>query len=174
MLTLTLFRHAKSSWATPGLPDFDRPLAPRGEAAVERMAAFLTENDLTPDLILCSSARRTRETLDLALPAFKTRPQIEFDETLYHAVAPVMIGIIRHTPDEIRNLMILGHNPGLQALAIDLVGSGDPELRRAVTRKFPTAAIAVIGFDVPGWAGIKPRGGTLKHFVTPKLLRRQE
>ncbi len=174
MRVLTLFRHAKSSWATPGLPDFDRPLAPRGEAAVALMAAFLAQNGLAPDLILCSSARRTRETLDLALPAFKTRPRVEFDETLYHAVAPVMIGLIQQTPEEIRNLMILGHNPGLQALAIDLVGAGDTELRRAVTRKFPTAAIAVIAFDVPDWAGIKPRGGTLTLFATPKLLKRKE
>ena len=75
MLTLTLFRHAKSSWATPGLPDFDRPLAPRGEEAAPLMAAFLAESGLAPDLVLCSSARRTRETLDLALPAFKTRAE---------------------------------------------------------------------------------------------------
>ena len=174
MLTLTLFRHAKSSWATPGLPDFDRPLAPRGEGVVPRMAAFLAENGLAPDFVLCSSARRTRETLDLALPAFKTSPKIDYDETLYHAPAPVMIGLIRQTPEEIRNLMILGHNPGLQALAIDLVGAGDTELRRAVTRKFPTAAIAAIGFDVPDWASIKPRGGTLTLFATPKLLKRKE
>ena len=138
------------------------------------MAAFLVERGLAPDLVLCSSARRTRETLDLALPAFRPAPKIAYDETLYHAPAPVMIGQIRQTPGDVRKLMILGHNPGLQALAVDLIGSGDPELRRAVTRKFPTAAIAVIGFDVPDWAGIKPRGGTLQHFVTPKLLRRQE
>ena len=125
MRTLTLFRHAKSSWAEPGLPDFDRPLAPRGEDAAPLMAAFLVERGLAPDLVLCSSARRTRETLDLALPAFRPAPKIAYDETLYHAPAPVMIGQIRQTPDEVRNLMILGHNPGLQALAIDLVGAGD-------------------------------------------------
>jgi phosphohistidine phosphatase len=174
MRTLTLFRHAKSSWATPGLADFDRPLAPRGEAAVPPMAAYIAEHGLTPDRIICSSARRTRETLELALPAFTPTPQIDYSETLYHAVAPVMIGLIREMPDEVQRLMVIGHNPGLQALAIDLIGEGDMELRRAILRKFPTAAIAVIGFDVPDWSGVRPRGGRLERFVSPKRLAREE
>ncbi len=173
VLILTLFRHAKSSWATPGLPDFDRPLAPRGEAAAPLMAAFLAENGLIPELILASPSVRTRETLDLALPDFTPQPRIDYDETVYEASAPVMIGLIRQTPDDVHHLMILGHNPGLQALAVDLIGSGDPELRRAIARKFPTAAIAVIGFDVPNWSGVKPRAGTLLRFVTPKWLSRK-
>lgn len=171
MLTLALFRHAKSSWDSPAIDDFDRPLSPRGKKAAPKMAAFLAKQDLAPDHILCSSARRTRDTLALALPAWKIQPSIAYADALYLANVPRLLAITRNAPTHVRHLMIIGHNPGLQAFALHLIGSGDQEARAALNRKFPTAAIAVIGFDAENWADIKPNDGHLMLFATPKQVK---
>ena len=172
MLTLSLFRHAKSSWADAGLEDFDRPLATRGEEAAPLMGAFLAERGLVPDLVLCSGSRRTRQTLDLALALgpLKARPETQFLDDLYHATVPALLAIIRRAPSAPRCLMLVGHNPGLQALALELIGGGDPSGRRAIAHKFPSAAVAVMTFDAPNWAAIGARAAYLTIFMTPKQL----
>lgn len=170
MLTLTLFRHAKSSWADPSLGDFDRPLAPRGEQAAPLMGAFLAERGLIPDLVLCSGSRRTRETLSLAFARLTSQPETQFLDDLYHATVPMLTAIIRAAPAEAHHLMLVGHNPGLQALALDLIGGGDPPGRRAIAHKFPSGAVAVMSFDAPNWAGMRSGGGYLTIFATPKQL----
>jgi phosphohistidine phosphatase len=170
MLALTLFRHAKSSWADQSLGDFDRPLAPRGEEAAPRMGAFLAERGLIPDLVLCSTSRRTRDTLSLALGALTSPPRTQFLDGLYHATVPALTAIIRAAPDEAHHLMLIGHNPGLQALTLHLIGGGDPDGRRAIAHKFPSAAVAVMSFDAPNWAGVSAGGGTLTIFMMPKQL----
>ena len=172
MLTLTLFRHAKSSWADPSLDDFDRPLAPRGEAAAPLMGAFLAERGLIPDLILCSASRRTRQTLSLAFAPLKSQPETQFLDNLYHATVPALTAIIRGAPASKHHLMLIGHNPGLQALALVLIGGGDPAGRRGVAHKFPSAAIGVMTFDAANWAGIRAGGAYLTIFTTPKQLDR--
>jgi phosphohistidine phosphatase len=170
MLTLTLFRHAKSSWNHPALDDFDRPLAPRGEQAAPRMAAYLAEQGLAPDLVLCSAARRTRQTLALALPEWTAEPKIDYAEALYLASVPTLFGSIRATPAEVRHLMIIGHNPGIEMFARLAIGSGEAKARRALAAKFPTAAVAVITWDGESWADMQPGGGHLKLFMTPRLI----
>jgi phosphohistidine phosphatase len=170
MLTLTLFRHAKSSWNHPALDDFDRPLAPRGEKAAPQMAAYLAERGLVPDLVLCSAARRARQTLALALPAWKAQPEIDDAKALYLASVPTMLGIIRATPADVRHLMIIGHNPGIEMFARLAIGSGEAKARRALAAKFPTAAVAVITWDRESWADMQPGGGHLKLFMTPRLI----
>jgi phosphohistidine phosphatase len=174
MLRLTLFRHAKSSWDAADLSDFDRPLAARGETAVPVMAAHLAQKKCVPGLILCSSARRTRQTLDLAIPYWKPRPKIEYLDALYHATAQEMTAILREAPAKAKHVMIVGHNPGLQSLAIHLIGAGEPSERRAIARKFPTAGVAVIVFDAKSWAELQAGRGQLMIFATPKQLLRKE
>lgn len=170
MLTLSLFRHAKSSWADPGLRDFDRPLAPRGEVAAPLIGAFLAERALIPDLVLCSSSQRTRQTLALAFGQLKSRPETQFLDALYHATVPALLAIIRAAPGEARHLMLVGHNPGLQSLALHLIGGGDPAGRRAVAHKFPSGAVAVMTFNAANWAALRSGGGYLTIFMTPKQL----
>src|SRR5262249_52622573 len=151
MLTLTLLRHAKSSWEEP-LDDFDRPLAPRGEKAAPEIGAALAARGLHPDLILCSGALRARETLALVLPNVgEPSPIVVFDDALYmaaprtllrrlHVIAPALQ---RETP---RHVMLVGHNPGFEELALLLIGSGSAEDRAQLATKFPTAGTAVITF----------------------------
>lgn len=170
MLTLTLFRHAKSSWADPSLQDFDRPLARRGEEAAPLMGAFLTERGLIPNLVLCSTSRRTRQTLSLAFGHLKSQPETQFLDGIYHATVPALTAIIQGTPAAKHHLMLVGHNPGLQALALDLIGGGDPAGRRGIAHKFPSAAVAVMTFDAANWAAIRSGAAYLTIFMTPKQL----
>ena len=169
MRTLILFRHAKSSWTNSGLGDFDRPLSERGEKAAPRMAAYIAVQGLVPDVVLCSAARRARDTLELALPSWTPEPRIDFVKALYLAEAPTLLALVRDTPPETQRLMIIGHNPGQQNFALALIGEGAAGAG-PIARKFPTAAVAVIGFDIPGWTAVRPGGGHLASFMTPRQL----
>jgi phosphohistidine phosphatase len=158
---LYLLRHAKSSWDDPALPDRDRPLAPRGRKAAKRLGDHLRERRIEPDLVLCSPARRTRETLArLRLPP---RVQVEFEEGLYAAEADVLLARVRALGDDASAVLLVAHNPGLQALAIELVGDdGAP-----FAEKLPTGALVVLEVEVP-WSVLER--ARLAEYVTPREL----
>lgn len=170
MLTLTLFRHAKSSWELNGQDDRERPLNARGLAATPLMGAFMQENRIRPDLVLCSTAVRTRQTFDLTSAELKPVPKVKYEDALYLADPFLLLERLRKAPRTVKHLMIIGHNPGLQILAVELIGDGDPELIRAISDKLPTAGVVVITFDAASWADVAPGKGHLVHFATPKLL----
>jgi phosphohistidine phosphatase len=170
MLTLSLLRHAKSSWDDPELDDIDRPLNDRGEKAASRMAAFMAENAIAPQLILCSPSVRTRRTLDLVLPALKGKPTVAYEDALYLAAASTLLKRIRKVKAPTRHVMVVGHDPGMHSLAVDLAGSGSPGDLQALSAKFPTCGLAVIAFEASAWPAVKPGAGRLKLFMTPKRL----
>jgi phosphohistidine phosphatase len=170
MLTLSLFRHAKSSWADARLKDFERPLNERGEDAAPRMGAFMARRGIVPDLILCSSAVRTRQTLDLVRPHLRGSPKILYEDALYLAAPSVLLKHIAKVPAKVRHVMVVGHDPGLHTLAQELSGSGRHEDLEALAEKFPTAGLAVIVFAVRQWTEVKRGGGRLELFVVPKRL----
>ncbi|MBN9262372.1 MAG: histidine phosphatase family protein [Hyphomicrobium sp.] len=170
MLTLTLFRHAKSSWELTGVEDSERPLNARGMAAAPVMGSFLKKQGLKPDLVLCSTSVRTRQTLELASGDWDPEPRTKFEGALYLAEPFNMLERVRKTPGTVKHLMIVGHNPGLQIFAIELIGEGDPELITALSQKLPTAGVVVLTFESKSWKDIGPRKGRLVHFATPKML----
>ena len=174
MLTVLLLRHAKSNWDTLSLPDYDRPLAKRGQKAAPLMGAAIARLDLKPDLILCSGAARTRETLALALPALGTpQPEIIYDDAIYMATPGTLMTLLRKLPtgtNAPKTVMVVGHNPGLEELAAELAGGGDKDACKVMAEKFPTGALAVFTFDVPAWSAIAPGGGKLQRFLTPASL----
>lgn len=170
MLTLTLFRHAKSSWDHADLADFDRPLNARGERDAPVMGHYLAEHKLIPDLILCSAARRTRETLALAWADWPVKPHAEFSEALYLATQDTMLGILRNVEGSPAHVMMIGHNPGIHSFAMSMAGTGEADARLALSSKYPTAAIANITFRNDGWPEIKTGGGELAFFITPKQI----
>lgn len=169
MATLSLFRHAKSAWGNPTAGDFDRPLAPRGTRTAPLMGRFMAEQGLEPDIVLCSTATRARQTLDLALPEFNTEPEVRYTDDLYGAGPADMVKLLRALEETCSHAMLVGHNPGMQALALDLVGSGDDANIRSLAQKFPTAALAVIDFD-DRWPDLAPGKGFLRIFMVPKAL----
>jgi phosphohistidine phosphatase len=170
MLTLTLFRHAKSSWELNGLDDRERPLNARGIAAAPLMGAFLRENRIRPELVLCSTAVRTRQTLDLAVTEMKPAPKVKHEDALYLADPFLLLERVRRTPRTVKHLMMVGHNPGLQILCLELIGDGDPDQINAISDKLPTAGVVVITFDTKSWSDVGPGKGRLVHFATPKML----
>lgn len=170
MLTLSLLRHAKSDWSGPGMDDFDRPLAARGREAAPRMGAYMAAAGLRPRLILCSEAVRTRQTLDLVLPHLGDAPEVSFERGLYLASAATMIGRLHRVPATVPHVLMVGHDPGMHETAVALAGRGAPAAMTTLARKFPTAGLAVLAFDVSTWEAIAPGEGRLLAFVTPKSL----
>jgi len=183
MLTLTLLRHAKSSWDDPDLDDHERPLAKRGTEDAPRMGRWLarwsTANACPPDHILCSDAVRTRATLALLLTELAPRmakskpvapPTIEFDADLYLAAPEAILARVGAVPGTARHVVVIGHNPGLHMLALALTGAGESASISALARKFPTTATAVFACDVPNFGQIRLASARLAAFMTPKQL----
>lgn len=172
MKTLLLLRHAKSNW-DGDVSDEKRPLAKRGREAAPVVGKYLAKNDYMPDLILCSTARRTVETLDLVLPFLKKGIAVKYENELYLAEYPDLLARIRWIDDKVKTVLLVGHNPGLEQLALTLAltsrGPEDDEMR-TMAEKFPTAALAVITFDIKSWKDVKEGAGALKDFVRPKDL----
>lgn len=170
MRRLILFRHAKSDWSDDGADDHDRGLSARGRKAAGPMGAWLAGRGFSPDLVLCSTARRTRATWDLAKAAFTPSPKARFERDIYLAPPAGLLEEAKAAPASVQTLLIVGHNPGLEQFVELLASRGDPEARRAYAEKFPTAAIAVLDFPFDDWAEIAPRSGRLDRFVTPRML----
>ena len=135
MLTVSLLRHAKSSWDDSSLDDYERPLNKRGEAAAPRMGAFMAQHGLAPDLVLCSSAVRARQTLELVLPHLADRPQVVYEDGFYLAAPSAMLARLQKVDAKARHVLIVGHDPGMQGLALELAGDGDPALLQALCRQ---------------------------------------
>src|SRR5260221_7866994 len=126
MRTLYVLRHAKSDWGT-GLDDRDRPLAPRGARAVARLAAHWRAVGVHPAVVLCSPARRARETLD-GVQASLGDAEVLIEDALYGAGASSMVDRVRRLPPALPSAMIVGHNPGLQELVLELAADGDADM----------------------------------------------
>ncbi|HEU4865849.1 MAG TPA: histidine phosphatase family protein [Actinomycetota bacterium] len=166
MKRLLLIRHAKSSWDDPALADHERPLAPRGQKAAERIAEHLGASDASIDLVLCSSSRRTRETLERLSGAFG-EAEVRVEDGLYGASAGDLLDRLHEVPEAVGGVAVIGHNPGIQDLTIELARDGR-HVGRAL-KKFPTAAVAVLEFDAP-WSGLANGNARLVDFTVPKDL----
>lgn len=168
-LNLMLLRHAKSDWRDPGLDDHDRPLAPRGIAAARAMGQEIARRNLVPSRVLCSSALRARQTWQEASPAFDPAPPVETVEALYDfGDGDALLEAIHALGGTSSRLMLICHNPAIEQLARRLTGQGDPELRRRMRQKFPTAALAVLSFESATWPEVHDSGGTLLSFIRPR------
>jgi phosphohistidine phosphatase len=164
---IVVVRHAKSSWDDPALADHDRPLARRGHKAVQRLRAHLELLGLRPDLVLCSSSVRTRETLEGIRPALGRHADVQIDRELYAADAEHLLDRLRSLNDQVLCVVLIGHNPGVAELTDLLVGHGDPTERRQATDKFPTGAVATL--SVTGdWRELQPASATLDGYWQPR------
>jgi phosphohistidine phosphatase len=168
---LYVLRHAKSSWDDPGQADFDRPLAPRGRKAVKLIARYVVDEQVTPELILCSTSRRTRETLEgVGLSA----PEVRFEDELYGASCSSLIERLQQLPPETASVMVVGHNPAMQMLVLRLARD-DPQAATLteslpdIRRKFPTGALATLQ-TAREWRDLGPATAELVGYVRPKAL----
>ena len=170
MKTLILMRHAKSAWDDAHQKDIDRPLSPRGQKAAPRMGVALAAAGYAPKLVLCSTARRARETLDLVKPSLPDQTKVDYISGFYMASPRDLLTGIGKAPATADTIMLVGHNPGLGSLAGLLAGSGDSKALGNLHLKFPTGAIAVLAFDANRWGDLAPGGGKLLAFLRPRDL----
>lgn len=160
---LHLLRHAKSSWKEDGLTDHERPLAPRGRRAGKKLEKYLRREEIRPALVICSSSQRTRETLALIRPSLG-EAVIEIEDGLYAAGAEVLLARVCELPESVGSVLLIGHNPGLQDLALTLCpGSG------RLAEKFPTGALAGFALSTP-WSRLGEEEAELIAFVVPRDL----
>jgi phosphohistidine phosphatase len=166
---LILLRHAKSAWPE-GVPDHDRPLAPRGRRDAPAAGGWLRKAGYVPDRVLCSTATRARETWQLAEEKLGAHPEADFEDRVYGASVAELLDLARQTPARVRTLLIVGHDPAMRGLTLELAseqpGDGEAEALGRVRAKYPTAAIAVLSF-ADDWVELSPGQARLAEFVVP-------
>lgn len=170
MKILTLLRHAKSDWDDPSQRDFDRPLNRRGRAAAHAIGRAMRAEGMAFDTIYASPAARVTETLAIAGESYGQPLTAEFDQHLYLASPILLLEKVQHAVDAGDAMLLAGHNPGMEQLALMLAGSGDSDALETLAEKYPTGTLAAIRFDVDDWADIREGSGTLTRFLRPRDL----
>ncbi len=170
MKILYLLRHAKSSWANPSLADHDRPLNGRGRRAAPLMGAYLRDGGHRPELVLCSTAARTRETLATVVQELDVEPEIDWDRDIYLAAPSQLLDFVRAVPDTVDSVLMVGHNPGTATLADALCADGNKSELDLMRTKFPTAGLAIINLEVDRWEDVQIDCGRLRSFTRPRDL----
>jgi phosphohistidine phosphatase len=160
---LHILRHAKSSWDDPDLADHERPLAPRGEKAAVRIAEYARSKGIAPELVLCSTAVRARQTLAALLPVLSGDVEIRLEDVLYGAGVDTVLARLHDVDEVVGSVLVVGHNPTLHELALALTGRED------ALEHFPTGALASIALTT-AWADIAEGGADLVAFVVPREL----
>jgi phosphohistidine phosphatase len=169
--TILLLRHAKSAWSDPRLDDHDRPLNRRGERAAEAVADHIVRRGPLPDLILCSTSLRTRQTLApllkrLAAPA----PPVSLERGLYLAPEETLLSHLQALPDNVSVVLLIAHNDGIGRLANLLAGTGPPDALDRLREKYPTGALATLRVADGRWRDVGPHSAELAAFVRPRDL----
>lgn len=165
MLRLLLLRHAKSAWPE-GIPDIDRPLAPRGIRAGAAIGSYIARENLLPARIFVSPARRTIETWNIVSAAWPSHVAPIYESSIYEAPAENLLRLVRAQGD-ISPVMLIGHNPGMEDFVALLLSRNQ---RAKTLPRYPTGSLAVIDLPVSDWSRIEPGRGTLERFVTPRAL----
>ncbi|MGY0487383.1 SixA phosphatase family protein [Streptomyces sp. WG-D5] len=162
---IVLFRHAKADW--PQVSDHERPLAERGRRDAPVAGRKLADSGIPFDLALCSTATRTRETWKLAVQELPERPRTVYEERIYEASPGELVAVLNETPDDVRSVVLIGHNPGVQALSEILAADAEDDARQRLNRRgFPTAAFSVLTFDGP-WKSLEPGTARLVDYWAP-------
>lgn len=169
MRRLMLLRHAKSDWPEK-VDDHDRPLAKRGQRTGPMMGTYMAKQKLLPDLAIVSTARRAQETWNLVHEALGCGVEQQDERRIYEAAAGSILDVIRKTKADVRVLLLVGHNPGFQELALKLVKNAHPLDLAHLQQKYPTAGLVVIDLDIARWSAISENLGRLERFETPKSI----
>ncbi|MGW1540615.1 SixA phosphatase family protein [Streptomyces sp. NPDC002309] len=164
---LVVLRHAKSA-RPPDVADHERPLAPRGLRDAPAAGRVLAETDCLPDLALCSTAVRARQTWQLASAQWATPAPVRYDHVLYGAEVPELLAAVRKVPPEVHTLLLVGHNPGLEELVLSLAGDGVGDALDRMRVKFPTSALAVLAAHESGWHALGPGEALLTEMLVPR------
>jgi len=170
MKTLTLLRHAKSSWDDPVARDIDRPLNGRGRRGARAVGQAMRSAHLHFDRVVASTAARVVETIEQVEDGYGGALRAQFDERLYLASVDALLAAVRATDDKVSNLLLVGHNPGLERFALFLTSADDGRLRQSIAQKYPTGALAEISLPIDRWKDAAAGIGRLVRFVRPRDL----
>ena len=162
-----LLRHTKSSWDVTDLRDHDRPLAPRGRRAAERLRSHLEAAGVAPQLVLCSSATRALQTWEGIRDGLPPETRVEVSGDLYDADAGSLLVRLNHLPETVGSVLVIGHNPALEELALGLSGGGDDDALGRMKAKYPTGGLATLTVDGT-WSELSWQGATLDDFAAPR------
>ncbi|HEX8401308.1 MAG TPA: histidine phosphatase family protein [Allosphingosinicella sp.] len=168
MKTLTLLRHAKSSWNDVTERDFERPLNARGRRAAQTIGREMLSLGLSFDQVLASPATRVVETLREVEGGYGRELGTHFDKRIYLASTDTLLEIVQAADDQTRSVLLVGHNPGLESLVMLL--AGDSPLRAEVAVKYPTATLAELSFECESWTDVRQGSGNLARFIRPRDL----
>ncbi len=170
MKTIYLLRHAKSSWQDQEVEDISRPLSKRGRKAAKAMAAYLSAQGIVPGQILCSPALRTRQTLERMEAKLDAAIPVRFEKGIYNADAASLLRRLRRLSEGLLSVMVIGHNPGLETLALMLTGEGEAKARDKLATKYPTGTLAVLTAPIEHWRDLGPETARLEALMRPKDL----
>lgn len=172
MKTLYLLRHAKSSWKDPGLADHERPLNKRGRAAAKAVAKYMKRAKIAPDIVLCSTAVRAKETLAPIAKLLKPE-KIVFERAIYEVPERQLWKHLRSLPEKAESVLMVGHNPGLHDLALALADTASRRALPPPAGKFPTAALVAFTFEGP-WKELRSASAQLVAFVAPEEKEKEK
>jgi phosphohistidine phosphatase len=170
MKRLTLLRHAKSSWDDTVPRDFDRPLNAKGHRAGRTVGQEMRRLGLSFDAIVASPAARVIETLEEVAQGFAAPLTPRFDERIYLASLDALLDVVHSIDDDVDSLLLVGHSPGLERLALHVAGVKDKRLRRSVEEKYPTGALIEISLPIDHWQDVEDGEGTMTRFIRPRDL----
>ena len=170
MKRLAVLRHAKSSWDDPSLDDFNRPLNERGWKAARRMGREMERRKMRFDIVLASTAARVRETIDGVQEKYDFAAPIQFEQRIYLATAETLLSLLRDLPDTVEAPLLIGHNPGLERLLVELTHDDADGLRQRVVEGYPTGALAVVQLRMTKWSKVAPGSGEIVELILPKEL----
>jgi phosphohistidine phosphatase len=164
--TIYLLRHAKSSWDDPSALDHDRPLAPRGRKALPVIAGYIVRAGVRPQLVLCSSAMRAQQTY-AGIASALGHPEVLVDDGLYEASSDDLLDRLRHLPDDVESVMLVGHNPAIWQLAAGLAAQGEGPAAARLEQGLPTGALVTFTFEA-AWGDLGLGCACLKDLAVPK------
>ncbi len=164
--TLYLLRHAKSSWASVTVEDHDRELQHKGRRRAAALAEWIEDRGLGCDLVLCSTAVRARQTLEIVLPAMGD-PEVRYESAIYEAGCDGLIAMLRALGEEPVRVMVVGHDPVLQQTATTLAMTAHGNAMDRIKSKYPTCGFAMLTFGSSVWASLTPGMGHLEFFHVP-------
>src|SRR4051794_35982425 len=168
--TLYLLRHAKSSWDDANVSDHDRPLSARGARAARRIAGHFRRAHIRPDLVLCSSAVRTQETLGALAPVLDDGPKVHVEAELYGASEYELLARARRVPEAVNAVLIIGHNPGIEDLATYLDDGTNPDVSARFREKFPSGGLVTLVCRSDRWRELTGGSSRAASFVVPREL----
>lgn len=162
MKTLYILRHADADWGAKGSKDFDRPLSAVGQNQCLEVAAYITQKNIKPDLVLCSTAKRATATCSRIDETLNNTWAVQETKALYLCTIKQLIEEINMVSDDYTHLLIVGHNPALQEVSWLLSGKSDSTLMRSVETSFPPATLTTHSFNCNHWSEVDKGLGILK------------